>query len=80
MADLHEARRQQVQAQAADELVAAQPQGLLAGAVGVILVGERHRAGGVVDGAHAIVGEPDAVRIAREIGEHGLRPGEGRFT
>ena len=64
VADFGEARRQDVQPQAADELEAGQGHVLEAVGIGVILVSEANRAGGGVEGAQASVGDGHAVGVA----------------
>ena len=79
MPDAMEAARQDVDQKAADELVRRQRHDLLAfGPVAaIILVSERHTP--LVEGNDPLVRYGDAVSVAREIGEHRLRPGERRF-
>src|SRR5690606_38746358 len=74
-----EAARQNMQQEAADELVGGDGHELLpvgAGAA-VILVSEGDA--GLVEGNKAAVRDRYAVSVAREIGENGFRAGEGRF-
>lgn len=77
MAGAVEAARQQVEQEAADELVGGERHDLLAvGAVAaIILVAEGDA--GWPDGEQPLVGDGDAVGVAREIGEHRLGAGEG---
>ena len=79
MPDPVEAARQDVAQEAADELVGGQRRDLLALATvaAIILVPERHA--GLVEGDEAPVRDGNAVRVAREIGQHRLRPDKGRL-
>ena len=79
MPDAVEAARQDVDQEAADELVGRQRHDLLAfGAVAaIVLVAERDA--GLVEADEPPVRDGNAVRVAREIGQHRLRPGEGRL-
>ena len=79
MPDAVEAAWQDVDQEAADELVGGQRHDLLAfGAIAaVVFVSERHAA--LVKGDEPPVRDGDAVRVAREIGQHCLRSGKGRL-
>jgi len=79
MADAVEAARQDVDQEAADELVGRQRHDLLAfsSRAAIVLVAERHA--GLVEAEEPPVRNGNAVRVAREIGQHRLRPGEGRL-
>ena len=79
MPDAVEAARQEVNQEAADELVGRQRHDLLAlGAVAaIVLVTERHAV--LVKGDKPPVGDGNAVSVAREMGQYRLRPGKGRF-
>ena len=72
VADAVEAARQDVEQEAADELVGRERHDLLAvGAVAaIILVAEGDA--GLVEGEQPAVRDGDAVGVARQIGEHGL--------
>jgi hypothetical protein len=74
MPDAVEAARQDVDQKAADELVGGQRHDLLAfGAIAaIILVPERHA--GLVEADEPSVRDGDAMGVAREIGQHRLRP------
>lgn len=78
MPDAVEAARQDMHQEAADKLIRRQRDYLLAfGPVAtVILVAERHTV--LAKGEEPPVRDGDAVGVAREIGQHRLRPGEGR--
>jgi len=77
--DAVEALGQNVEQEAADELVGAERHGTLpVGAVtAIILVAEGDA--GVVERDQPAVRDRDAVGVARQVGEHRLRPGEGRL-
>lgn len=79
MADAVEAPGQDMGQEAADELVGLERHdALTVGAVAtVILDPERHLI--FIEGDEAAVRDGDAVGIAREIGEHRFRTGEGRL-
>jgi len=79
VADAVEATRQAVQQEAADELVGAERHDLLPvwGRATIILVAERYAI--LVEGDEPTVRDRDPVGVAREIGEHGLGPGERRL-
>lgn len=79
MADAMEAARQDMEQEAADELVRGERHDLLSlgAAAAVILVPERDLA--VLEGEESPVRDGDAVGVSRQIGEHGLRPGERRL-
>jgi hypothetical protein len=70
---------QNVDQETADELVGEEGHDLLpvSASAAVILVAERDLI--AVEGDEAAVGDGDPVGIAREIGEHRLRPGKGRL-
>ena len=72
VADLDEAFGQDVQLQAADELLAGEGHGLSPGIVRVVLVGEGDGAGGPVQGENAVIGDADPVGVAGEIGQDDL--------
>ncbi len=79
VADAVEPLRQDVEQEAADELVGGDRHRLLpvgAGAT-IILVAERDAA--LVEAEEAAVRDRDPVGVAGQIGEHRLRPGEGRL-
>src|SRR6266446_8959652 len=71
--------RQDVEQEAPDELVSRQHQGAVPRlpVAAVILVTEGHAA--LVEAEQAAVRDSDAVRVAGEISEHRLGPGEGRL-
>lgn len=79
VADAVEPARQAVQQEAADELVGAERHDLLPvwGRATIILVAERYAI--LVEGDEPTVRDRDPVGVAREIGEHGLGPGERRL-
>ena len=79
MTDSVEAARQDVEQEAADELVGAECHDALpVGAVtAIILVAECDA--GLVEGEEASVRDGDPVRIPREVGEHRFGAGEGRL-
>jgi len=79
MSDAVKAARQNVDQEAADELVGGQRHNMLAlGPVAaIILVAERDA--GLVEGDEAPVRYGDTVGIAREIGQDRLRPGKRRL-
>ena len=79
MADAVDALGQHVEQEAADELACFQCHGAIAlpPIATIILVSEGHA--GLVERDQAAVGDGDAVCVARQVGEHGLRPGEGRL-
>src|ERR1700722_9097918 len=72
-----EPARQDVKQEAADELVGAKRHDLLAvrAIAAIILVAEGDA--GLVEGEQPPVRDGDAMRVAREIGEHGFGAGEG---
>ena len=74
--DTMEAVRQYVNEKAADELVRVQCQGLVAirplGTIILPLEGDA----AFISGEQAAVTDGDPMGVARQIGEHGLRPGE----
>ncbi len=79
MTDAVEAARQDVEQEAADELVGTEchdalPVGAIAA---IILVAECDA--GLVEGEETSVRDGDPVRIAREVGEHRFGAGEGRL-
>ena len=80
MADAVKTCWQDMDEEAADELVGREPHDLLPRVAtdAVILVLERDA--GAVAGKQAAVGDGDAVGIARQIGQHGLRAAEGAFA
>ena len=77
MPDAVEAARQDVDQEAADELVGRQRHDLLAFSTiaAIILVPECHS--GLVEADEAPVRDGNAVGVAREIGQHCLRSGKG---
>ena len=77
MADAVEAARQDVQEKAADELGGVERHGPepVAAFDPVVLPFEGHAC--LVERDEPRVGDRDAVGVAREIGKHGFRPGEG---
>src|SRR3954466_2857834 len=81
VADAVEAVGQDVQQEAADELVRRERHGLDPRAAlravpgAVVLPAERDTA--IVEGDEAAVRDRDPMRVARQVGEHGLRSGEG---
>lgn len=77
VADAMKALGQDVQQEAANELVDRDGHDLLPIAVPVVLPAETN--GVVLDVDEAVVGDGDAVRIAPDIVEHLGRSGEGRF-
>ena len=77
VADFDEALRQDMPLQASNELRTGNGQGFFPGMICVVLVIEGDGMGGFVQSADAMIGQADAVSIACEISEHGLRPGEG---
>ena len=79
MPDAVEAARQNVDQEAADELVGRQRHDLLAfsSRAAIVFVAERHA--GLVEAEEPPVRDGNPVRVAREIGQHRLRPGEGRL-
>ena len=80
MADAVKACWQDMDEEAADELVGREPHDLLPRVAidAVILVLERDA--GAAAGKQAAVGDGDAVGIARQIGQHGLGAAEGAFA
>lgn len=70
VADLDEPTRQDVQAEAAQQLVEGKGHGLALVVVGVVLVGEGDGAGVFVDLEDAPIADGDAVRVARQVSEH----------
>ena len=68
-----------MQTQSPDELATAEAQGLLARAIRVVFIGERNRVRPWVEVSQAVVGQPNAVGIAREISEDGRGASEGTF-
>ena len=80
MPDAMEAAREHVKEEAADELVDSQRHRLAAGAAldPVILPGERDAA--VVSADQPAVRDRDAVRVAGQVGQNGLRPRKGRLA
>ena len=80
MANAVKAGWQDMDEEAADELILGEPHDLLPGAAigAVILVFERDTI--AVAGQQAAVGDGDAVGIARQIGQHGLRAAEGALA
>ena len=79
VADAVEAAWQDVEQEAADELVGGERHVVRAGraVAAVILVAEGDA--GLVEARQPAVRDGDAMGVAREIGEHGLGPGEGRL-
>ena len=79
MPDAVETGRQDVDQEATGELVGGQRHDLLplATVAAIILVPERHA--GLVEGNEAPVRDGNAVRVARELGQHRLRPCKGRL-
>ena len=77
MTDAMEPARQDVKQEAADELADAERHDLLAvcAVAAIILVAEGDA--DLVEGEQPPVRDGDAVRIPREIGEHGLGTGKG---
>ena len=76
VADAVEAVRQDVDQEAADELVGGECHDLLAIAtIGTIVLPSEGDAGAVA-GDQPAVGDGDAVGVARQIGQHGLWPAE----
>ena len=80
MANAVKASWQDMDEEAADELVGGEPHDLLPRAAfgAVILVFERNAV--VIAGQQAAVGDGDAVGVARQIGQHGLGATEGAFA
>ena len=76
MTDAVEAFRQNVEQEAADELVRAEPHDALAvcAIAAVILVAERDTM--LVECDQPTIRDGDAVGVSRQIGEHRFRPGE----
>ena len=77
MADAGESERQDMQQEAADELIGVQAHGLLAIAVGVIAPAKAHVLS--VEINQAVVGDGNLVRVAPEVGQHLSGAGERRF-
>ena len=79
MANAVKACWQDMDEEAADELVGREPHDLLPRVAidAVILVLERDAGAGAAAGKQAAVGDGDAVGIARQIGQHGLGAAEG---
>lgn len=77
VADFDEARRKNMEAKTPQELVEAKGHPPVPGVIGVIFVMESHRAGGGVDLVKPLIANSDAMGVARQVGEHGLRAGEG---
>jgi hypothetical protein len=78
VADADEAVGDDVEEEAAEELVDREGHDLHAVPVGVVAPAKPD--GAIGDGDEPIVGERDAVGVAAEIGEHMVGPGEGRLT
>ena len=80
VANAVEAVRQDVDQEAADELVGRERHDLLAiTTIGTIVLPSEGDAGAVT-GDQPAVGDGDAVGIARQIGQHGLGPPNGRLA
>ena len=77
MADAGESERQDMQQEAADELIGVQAHGLLAIAVGVIAPAKAHVLS--VEINQAVVGDGNLVRVAPEVGQHLSGAGERWF-
>ena len=67
VADFDEARGQEVEAEAAEELNPSQGHGFDVVGIGVILTGEDEGAGLRIEGAQASIGDGDAVGVASQI-------------
>ena len=78
MANADEAVGDDVEQEAAEELVDLELHDLDAVAVGIVAPAEADAALG--EGDEPIVGERDPMGVATEVGEHVLGPGEGRLT
>ena len=76
VADAVEAPGQHVQEKAPDELVRVKPHRLPAARAGDAIVFSAERDAGVVGCNEAAVRDRDAMGVARQVGEHGFRPGE----
>lgn len=77
MADAVKAVRQGVQEEAPDELVGVERHGLRPAVMPIILPTERDPIVGHAD--QSGIGDRDAMGVATEIGQHLLRPAEGRL-
>ena len=77
VADAMEAVRQDVQQEAADELVGVERHHLGLAVVAIVLPAEADLA--VVEADQPAVGDGDAMGVAAEIGQHLLGPAEGRL-
>ncbi len=79
MADAVEAFGQHVDKESADELVCGQRhRSVAAGTINPIVLAFK-RYGVLVRFDQAPVGDGDTVRVARQVGEHGFRPGKRAF-
>src|SRR5437867_10818258 len=76
MADAHQARRQQMQAEAADELPRRQRQRFSHPALSIIAIAEGDAPRWFIDGEDAPVAQGDAVGVVGEVAQHLLRPPE----
>jgi len=79
MADAHQARGQQVQAEAADELSGWKAQLLERSALSVIAISEGDQPGGLIDGDDAPVAQGDAVGVVGQVTQHLLGPAQRTF-
>ena len=79
MPDAVEAPWQNVEEKAADELAGFERQGSVAGGAVLSVVLDAERDVGPVEGRDPARGDRDPVGVARQIGEDGLRPREGRL-
>ena len=78
VADAHEALGDDVQQEAAEELVGREVHDLHAIGIGVVAPAKADATLG--EGEQALVGDGDAVGVAAEVGEHVLGAGEGGFA
>ena len=76
MADLDQAFRQNVQAEAPQELTQTELHLFASALVGIVFVAEGDRAGSLIQSEQTPVADRHPVSIAREISEHGLRSAE----
>ena len=79
VADAVEPARQDMEQEAADELVGAERHGALPFAIIAAIVFVAEGDAGLVEADQATVRDGDPVRVAREVSEHGLGPGKGRL-
>ena len=80
MADAVQALGQYVRQKAANELVGWQGHGLVPVRTLDPVILPLERDAGLVGGDQPAIGDGDAVGVARQIREHGLRPAERRFS